>query len=159
MSAETPSPSQPTTELLQRILDAVEPPKRKPGVEIACAVILALTTTASAWCACQSKLWGGAQAARSNAAIRAGREQAVNTLAAFQWRAFDASVFITYGDNGAGLGASHQTGWTGVIARVVHLFATTTAEQVLQFGKAAVAVDAEPPASSRKSARPGSPKR
>ena len=35
-----------------------------------------------------------------------------------------------HGDNGAGLGASHQTGWTGVIARVMHLFATSvSAEQ------------------------------
>ena len=92
---EQPAPP-PTSELLQRILDAVEPPKRKRGLEIACAVILALTTTASAWCAYQSKLWGGAQAAHGNAAVRAGREQAVNALAAFQWRAFDASMFITY---------------------------------------------------------------
>jgi hypothetical protein len=90
-----PSP-QSTTELLQRILAAVEPPKRKRGFEIACAVILALATTASAWCAYQSKLWGGAQMARSNAAVRASREQAVNTLAALQWRAFDASMVITY---------------------------------------------------------------
>ena len=30
-----------------------------------------------------------------------------------------------HGDNGAGLGASHQTGWTGVVARMMHLFATT----------------------------------
>jgi hypothetical protein len=42
-----------------------------------------------------------------------------------------------HGDNGAGLGASHQTGWTGIIARGMHLFATTTPEQVLAIGKAA----------------------
>jgi hypothetical protein len=55
------------------------------------------------------------------------------------WR--DCIQFYEYfhGDNGAGLGASHQTGWTGVIARIMHLFATTNADQVLQFGKAAVA--------------------
>jgi hypothetical protein len=29
-----------------------------------------------------------------------------------------------HGDNGAGLGASHQTGWTGVVARILHLFGT-----------------------------------
>jgi len=29
-----------------------------------------------------------------------------------------------HGDNGAGLGASHQTGWTGLIARLMHLFAS-----------------------------------
>jgi hypothetical protein len=49
----------------------------------------------------------------------------------------DDRLFYEYfhGDNGAGLGASHQTGWTGVIARVMHLFATTNAEQLLELGK------------------------
>jgi hypothetical protein len=53
------------------------------------------------------------------------------------WR--DYLLFYEYfhGDNGAGLGASHQTGWTGVIARIMHLFATTTPEQVLSLGKIA----------------------
>ena len=96
MNEETQSASERTHELLQRILNAVEPAKRRRGFEIACAVILSLATTASAWCAYQSKLWGGAQMARGNAAVRAGREQAVNTLAALQARAFDASMFITY---------------------------------------------------------------
>jgi hypothetical protein len=51
----------------------------------------------------------------------------------------DLLLFYEYfhGDNGAGLGASHQTGWTGIIARAMHLFATTTPEQVLQLGKVA----------------------
>jgi hypothetical protein len=50
----------------------------------------------------------------------------------------DHLMFYEYfhGDNGAGLGASHQTGWTGIIARGLHLFATTTAKQVLELGKA-----------------------
>jgi hypothetical protein len=41
------------------------------------------------------------------------------------WR--DCLLFYEYfhGDNGAGLGASHQTGWTGIIARILHLFATS----------------------------------
>ena len=51
-----------------------------------------------------------------------------------------------HGDNGAGLGASHQTGWTGIVARLMHLFATTTAEQVLQFGKVAAVMAAKPAA-------------
>ena len=53
------------------------------------------------------------------------------------WR--DHIQFYEYfhGDTGAGLGASHQTGWTGVIARAMHLFATTSADQVLELGKAA----------------------
>lgn len=57
----------------------------------------------------------------------------------------DYILFYEYfhGDNGAGLGASHQTGWTGVVARLMHVFATTTAEQVLEGGKeAAITVNA-----------------
>ena len=37
-----------------------------------------------------------------------------------------------HGDNGAGLGASHQTGWTGIIARSLDLFARITPEATLQ---------------------------
>jgi hypothetical protein len=46
------------------------------------------------------------------------------------WR--DCLLFYEYfhGDNGAGLGASHQTGWTGIIARSLHLFATMRAKDV-----------------------------
>jgi hypothetical protein len=59
------------------------------------------------------------------------------------WR--DCVLFYEYfhGDNGAGLGASHQTGWTGIVARAMHLFATTTAEQLLQLGKVASIVETE----------------
>jgi hypothetical protein len=59
------------------------------------------------------------------------------------WR--DLILFYEYfhGDNGAGLGASHQTGWTGVIARAVHVFATTTADQILQLGHVAPLVETE----------------
>jgi hypothetical protein len=44
----------------------------------------------------------------------------------------DCLLFYEYfhGDNGAGLGASHQTGWTGMIARCMHVFATMTPEDV-----------------------------
>ncbi|WP_406693950.1 glucosidase [Singulisphaera sp. Ch08] len=50
----------------------------------------------------------------------------------------DHMLFYEYfhGDNGAGLGASHQTGWTGVLARLMHLFATVTPEEALAGGKA-----------------------
>jgi mannosylglycerate hydrolase MGH1-like protein len=60
------------------------------------------------------------------------------------WR--DYLLFYEYfhGDNGAGLGASHQTGWTGVIARLMHVFATSTSEQFLELGKAAVITQVEP---------------
>lgn len=51
------------------------------------------------------------------------------------WR--DCLLFYEYfhADNGAGLGASHQTGWTGGIARILHLFATLKPEMVLAKGK------------------------
>jgi hypothetical protein len=95
MNTDTPS-QQPTNELLQRILKAVEPAKPKQGFEVACAIILALATTASAWCAYQSKLWGGAQAARAGAGAQAARDEAIHTLTSFQSRAFDASMFISF---------------------------------------------------------------
>jgi len=68
-----------------------------------------------------------------------GRRPVYGGTAKFQtdphWR--DLVLFYEYfhGDNGAGLGASHQTGWTGIIARMMHLFATTTSQQVLELGK------------------------
>ena len=40
-----------------------------------------------------------------------------------------------HGDNGAGLGASHQTGWTGLIARTLDLFACSEAADWLETGK------------------------
>jgi hypothetical protein len=51
----------------------------------------------------------------------------------------DLVLFYEYfhGDNGAGLGASHQTGWTGLVARSLHLFATSTPQQCLELGKLA----------------------
>jgi mannosylglycerate hydrolase MGH1-like protein len=66
------------------------------------------------------------------------------------WR--DLILFYEYfhGDNGAGLGASHQTGWTGVIARGMHLFASTTAEQVLELGKLAGITELEPARASQR---------
>jgi hypothetical protein len=65
------------------------------------------------------------------------------------WR--DCVLFYEYfhGDNGAGLGASHQTGWTGIIARAMHLFATTTAGQVEELGKLAANVETESTWSNR----------
>jgi hypothetical protein len=53
------------------------------------------------------------------------------------WR--DLILFYEYfhGDNGAGLGASHQTGWTGIIARAMQIFANTTAEEFLALGTSA----------------------
>jgi mannosylglycerate hydrolase MGH1-like protein len=50
------------------------------------------------------------------------------------WR--DHLQFYEYfhGDNGAGIGANHQTGWTGLVAKVLQLFGTISAETVLLVG-------------------------
>ena len=53
------------------------------------------------------------------------------------WR--DHILFYEYfhGDNGAGLGASHQTGWTGLVAKTIQLFGLLDAGQALAAGKKA----------------------
>ena len=45
----------------------------------------------------------------------------------------DCILFFEYfhGDNGAGVGASHQTGWTGTIARAIQVFGHLTKADVL----------------------------
>jgi hypothetical protein len=65
------------------------------------------------------------------------------------WRDYVQFYEYFHGDNGAGLGANHQTGWTGVVARAMHLFATTTAEQTLELGKGAAFVEVENPKGRR----------
>jgi hypothetical protein len=53
------------------------------------------------------------------------------------WR--DHLLFYEYfhGDNGAGIGASHQTGWTGVIAGLIDIFGKMDAETFLKGGREA----------------------
>ena len=52
------------------------------------------------------------------------------------WR--DLILFYEYfhGDNGAGLGASQQTGWTGLVAPLVDLFGRIDAKSVLESERA-----------------------
>ena len=69
-----------------------------------------------------------------------------------QWQDYILFYEYFHGDSGAGLGASHQTGWTGIIARAMHLFATTTAEQALDLHKTAPLVEIQKPASKGRSA-------
>jgi hypothetical protein len=69
----------------------------------------------------------------------AGRRPVYGGTQKFQedphWRDYVLFYEYFHGDNGAGLGASHQTGWTGIVARLMHFFATMTPEQVLEGGK------------------------
>jgi hypothetical protein len=65
------------------------------------------------------------------------------------WR--DLLLFYEYfhGDNGAGLGASHQTGWTGLVARLMQLFAGSTLDQSLARGLVRPPSEAMPARSER----------
>ncbi|HKM56779.1 MAG TPA: hypothetical protein VJY33_25465 [Isosphaeraceae bacterium] len=51
------------------------------------------------------------------------------------WR--DNLLFYEYfhGDTGAGLGASHQTGWTGIVAKMIQMFGQLDAKAFLEAGK------------------------
>jgi hypothetical protein len=61
-----------------------------------------------------------------------GRRPVYGGMKKFQedphWRDYILFHEYFHGDNGAGLGASHQTGWTGLIARSLDLFARLTPE-------------------------------
>jgi hypothetical protein len=55
------------------------------------------------------------------------------------WKDYVLFYEYFHGDNGAGLGASHQTGWTGTIALLMDVFARTSATDWLQSSRAALA--------------------
>ena len=52
------------------------------------------------------------------------------------WKDYILFYEYFHGDNGAGLGASHQTGWTGLIARSLDMFGRLTATTMLAKDKA-----------------------
>jgi len=53
------------------------------------------------------------------------------------WRDYILFYEYFHGDNGAGLGANHQTGWTGVIAKTIQLFGMLDGNKMLAEGKQA----------------------
>jgi hypothetical protein len=56
----------------------------------------------------------------------------------------DYLLFYEYfhGDNGAGLGASHQTGWTGLVGKLIEFVGRIDAKQFLEAGKSGAFVKA-----------------
>ncbi len=64
-----------------------------------------------------------------------GRRPVFGDVETFQtdqhWK--DYLLFFEYfhGDSGLGVGASHQTGWTGVVAKLMQLFGSVSAETML----------------------------
>jgi hypothetical protein len=57
------------------------------------------------------------------------------------WRDYILFYEYFHGENGAGLGASHQTGWTGLVARSLDLFARLNHEDLLRARKGEVAAN------------------
>jgi len=53
------------------------------------------------------------------------------------WRDYILFYEYFHGDNGAGLGASHQTGWTGAVAKLIQLFGVLDGPRMLETGKVA----------------------
>jgi hypothetical protein len=60
------------------------------------------------------------------------------------WRNHILFYEYFHGDNGAGLGASHQTGWTGLVAKLIQLFGFLDQKNVLQGGKLSAFVRGKP---------------
>ncbi len=48
------------------------------------------------------------------------------------WRDYILFYEYFHGDNGAGLGASHQTGWTGLVAKLIQQLASLDSQEVLK---------------------------
>ena len=51
------------------------------------------------------------------------------------WRDYILFHEYFHGDNGAGLGASHQTGWTGVIARLIQMYGQIDGKSFLELAR------------------------
>jgi hypothetical protein len=51
------------------------------------------------------------------------------------WKDYILFYEYFHGDNGAGIGASHQTGWTGVVAKLIEIFGRIDAARFLEVGK------------------------
>jgi hypothetical protein len=81
---------------------------------------------------------------------KSGRRPVYGGVEKFQtdpnWK--DYLLFFEYfhGDNGAGLGASHQTGWTGLVSKLIELFGRVDETEFLKVGRADAF--AKPPAAA-----------
>jgi len=51
------------------------------------------------------------------------------------WKDYVLFYEYFHGDNGAGLGASHQTGWTGLISKLIEIFGRIDEKEFLEAGK------------------------
>ena len=56
------------------------------------------------------------------------------------WRDFILFFEYFHGDTGAGLGASHQTGWTGTVAKLIQLYGNVDSKRLLESNSGVVFV-------------------
>jgi hypothetical protein len=54
------------------------------------------------------------------------------------WRDYLNFFEYFHGDTGAGIGASHQTGWTGLVATLIQFFERMEADRILEAGRSAL---------------------
>jgi hypothetical protein len=66
------------------------------------------------------------------------------------WRDYILFYEYFHGDNGAGLGASHQTGWTGLVAKLIQLYGFVDPKRLLEVGRDAAFVKGPEAAVRRK---------
>src|SRR6185312_2406816 len=52
-----------------------------------------------------------------------------------QWKDYLQFYEYFHGDNGAGIGANHQTGWTGLVGKLIQVFGNINAKQLLAGGR------------------------
>jgi Glycosyl hydrolase family 63 C-terminal domain len=68
-----------------------------------------------------------------------GRRPVYGGMQKFQtdphWKDYILFHEYFHGDNGTGLGASHQTGWTGVVSKLIEIFGRLDAARLLEAGK------------------------
>jgi hypothetical protein len=73
---------------------------------------------------------------------KSGKRPVYGEISKFQedpeWNGYILFHEYFHGDTGTGIGASHQTGWTGTIARTMQLFAQMSMEDSLKLGKTQV---------------------
>jgi hypothetical protein len=60
------------------------------------------------------------------------------------WKDYILFYEYFHGDDGAGIGASHQTGWTGIVSKMIELFGRIEGKQFLEAGKAGAFAKKEP---------------
>ncbi|MDH5283846.1 MAG: hypothetical protein OEW80_08190, partial [Gemmatimonadota bacterium] len=75
------------------------------------------------------------------------------------WRDYILFYEYFHADNGAGLGASHQTGWTGLVAKLIQLYGVLDAESALAGGRKAAYAQSNPPSIGANDAAPRAKRR